>query len=164
MIDEARFWAKVDRSGDGCWLWTASTDQGGYGQFQIGRRPFKAHRISWELANGPVPAGLWVLHSCDNPPCVNPAHLRPGTPADNMADQLERNRRPATYDPLVSLRTAASLLGVKASRLRYDIAKGRLPATMSACWHVRMSAVEAYRSCSLGKPGRPRVTNPNGNG
>jgi hypothetical protein len=156
LTDEqvARFWALVEKTDSGCWVWRTAARHGGYGQFQVGRRPYRAHRISWEMANGPIPDGLVIRHDCDNPPCVNPDHLRPGTHADNMADQLARGRRPKHLDPLMSLRTAASILGVPAARLRYDIRRGRLPATMLACWHVRKSAVEAYRAGSLGKPGR----------
>ena len=74
---------------DGCHLWVGKTIPSGYGRF--GCRG--AHRVAWELANGrPIPNGLWVLHKCDNPPCVNPKHLYVGTPADNSRDMVRRNR------------------------------------------------------------------------
>ncbi len=84
------FWAKVEkRDGpNGCWVWTGARSHG-YGT--LGARG-KAHRHSYELANGPIPAGLDILHSCDNPPCVNPAHLRAGTAKDNARDAKERGR------------------------------------------------------------------------
>jgi hypothetical protein len=93
-----RFWSKVDRRGSGeCWPWTASCDLYGYGRIWAGdgsETVLKAHRVAWELAAGePVPAGLWVLHSCDNPVCVNPAHLWLGTHDDNMRDMNEKGRQ-----------------------------------------------------------------------
>lgn len=64
----------------------------GYGQLKIEGRMRLAHRISWELANGPVPQGVDVLHSCDNPPCVRASHLFLGTQQDNAADMVRKSR------------------------------------------------------------------------
>lgn len=97
---EERFWSKVDTSGE-CWQWTAALTNG-YGRFGIGRKVVLAHRFAWELANGPIPDGLGVLHACDNPSCVRPAHLFVGTSKDNMQDcaskgRLGAQRYPAFY-------------------------------------------------------------------
>lgn len=91
-----RFWPKVAKGGgDACHLWSGCTNNKGYGQ--IGRggrygRMMLAHRAAWEIANGPIPKGLCVLHKCDTPLCVNPAHLFLGTIADNNADMLGKGR------------------------------------------------------------------------
>ena len=81
---EQRFWGKVDKSGE-CWIWKAASDSHGYGQMWVdverGRMP--AHRISWELANGPIPHSIFVDHMCFTRACVNPSHLRLATNKQN---------------------------------------------------------------------------------
>lgn len=87
-----RFEKFVDRSNlSGCHIWTGNRNASQYGQFKSNRL-VKAHRFAWELANGPIPKGLNVLHRCDNPPCVNPAHLFLGTQADNIRDRDSKGR------------------------------------------------------------------------
>lgn len=88
----ARFWEKVDLSGE-CWLWTGGVDAEGYGRFQIARVSRLAHRVSWELAKGPIPDGMAVLHKCDRPACVAPHHLFLGTQIDNIADCVAKGRQ-----------------------------------------------------------------------
>ena len=92
---EERFWSKVDRSGgpDACWPWLAGRGKNGYGWFRSASGDQRgAHRSSWELSIGPIPPGLCVCHSCDNPPCVNPAHLWLGTHTDNNVDKMVKGR------------------------------------------------------------------------
>lgn len=87
------FWRKVDKGGS-CWNWTGGTN-GKYGCFGIVDRVVYAHRHSYELANGPIPGGLFVCHNCpdgDNPFCVNPAHLFLGTHQQNMDDMIAKGR------------------------------------------------------------------------
>jgi hypothetical protein len=90
-----RFWQKVRKGHPAeCWDWAAALDRRGYGAIRSDDgRVVKAHRVSWELASGPVPSGLSVLHRCDRPSCVNPAHLFVGTTADNVRDMDDKGRR-----------------------------------------------------------------------
>lgn len=91
---EERFWEKVDKRGpDECWPWTAARS----GQYLYGRlgrdgRVTRAHRVAYELAVGPIPEGMQVMHICDNPPCCNPAHLGLGTNLENHRQKAERGR------------------------------------------------------------------------
>lgn len=93
------FWSKVDRRGpDECWPWTGNKHARGYGHMKFKGVHRRATHVSWELANAsPFPEGLCARHSCDNPNCVNPAHIIPGTHAENMAD---RKRDGRAYIPL----------------------------------------------------------------
>ena len=93
MNEHERFERFVTK-GDGCWLWSGALNPDGYGNFSTnGRKTVRAHRMAWELANGPVPEGLCVCHSCDVPACVNPAHLFTGSIRDNAQDRLAKGRQ-----------------------------------------------------------------------
>lgn len=94
-----RFWSRV-RMGDGCWEWQGSRTQFGYGKIKVQGVERTTHRFSWELANGPIPPGAYILHRCDNPPCVRPDHLFLGTQADNIHDMDDKDRRNAPSEHL----------------------------------------------------------------
>jgi hypothetical protein len=90
-----RFWRNVEKT-DGCWWWGGSKRRGDYGV--IGRndgsgKNVMAHRFSYELHKGAIPDGMIVMHSCDNPACVNPDHLSVGTHKDNTRDMIDKGRR-----------------------------------------------------------------------
>ena len=93
------FWRKVKKDGptmphmdSPCWVWTAGKNQHGYGTFKIARISFLAHRVSWMIANGPIPEGVCACHKCDNPDCCRFDHLFLGTPADNVHDRDFKGR------------------------------------------------------------------------
>lgn len=91
-----RFWVKVKKT-SGCWEWTASLNQHGYGNLPsrigaAGKNELLSHRVSWIINIGPIPDGADVLHQCDNPKCVRPDHLFLGTHAENMKDMKNKGR------------------------------------------------------------------------
>ena len=97
-----RFWAKVQKSEAGCWIWTGGTNSNGYGTFRVSTGVSEyAHRLAWTLIQGPIPDGLDVCHSCDSlypirdvtyRRCVRPDHLFLGTQLDNMRDMRAKGR------------------------------------------------------------------------
>ncbi len=103
LTDTERFLSKliIPDNPNACWGWKGSTFGFGYGRLSLAAieyggkmRPVGAHRFSWEHHNGPIPKGLFVLHTCDNPPCCNPRHLWLGTIQDNNLDCIKKGRRP----------------------------------------------------------------------
>lgn len=87
--------ARVVVTPSGCWEWSGGRNPvSGYGQTP---ENVAAHRVAWEIANGPIPDGQWVLHKCDNRPCCNPDHLMLGTQADNIADMKAKGRARPGY-------------------------------------------------------------------
>ncbi len=105
---EERFWSKVIKT-DHCWIWNAGVTSAGYGSFYVNGKMCQSHRVIWELVIGPIPEGLFVLHSCDNPPCVRPNHLFLGTQQDNVNDMMRKKRQ----------RTKLTAAEVKEIRQRY---------------------------------------------
>ena len=99
----ARFWTFVEKNGPiyptlgtPCWLWTGYRMPSGYGNFMDyieGRKDRLAHRYAYRTFVGPIPDGIFVLHRCDNPPCVRPDHLFLGTQADNLIDAVAKGRQ-----------------------------------------------------------------------
>lgn len=85
------FWEKVNKTKN-CWEWIGAKTDFGYGMIKRKGRKVVMHRFSWELHKGKIPKGLFVLHKCDNPPCVNPDHLFLGTQKDNMQDMFKKGR------------------------------------------------------------------------
>jgi hypothetical protein len=142
-----RFWAKVDKT-ENCWLWTASRQSFGYGTFMLTKGKFaRAHRFSWELHNGPIPEGLFVLHHCDVPWCVNPDHLYLGTNRDNARDRKERGRwkRIKPHDQWGEKNPSAILSDLQVAAMLADLANGGRPVSVARKYGIQYRTLWAIR-------------------
>ncbi len=109
----------------GCWNWVLARDKDGYGWCTRIHGTKKAHRLSFQVFSGDLIAGLQIIHSCDNPPCINPAHLRQGTVDDNMKDAIARDRHG----------DRAKLTAAKARKIRTAFAAGNITQDLLAKRH-----------------------------
>jgi hypothetical protein len=98
----------------GCWLWTITRNRKGYGLVTAGGKTRHAHRVAYELAVGPIPSDMCVLHKCDMPSCINPAHLFLGTNADNMADRDRKHRQMRWERHFLAKLNRAAVLDIRA--------------------------------------------------
>lgn len=130
---EDAFWSHVAVVEGECWLWTAGKGLTGYGVFTLfgNRRVVRAHRFAYELTHGPIPHGLHVCHSCDNPSCVNPAHLWLGTIQDNCADSVRKGRRHTTL-------TDSDVRKIRALYANGDIAR----SVLARLFNVSTSSID----------------------
>jgi hypothetical protein len=142
-----RFWAKVDQSAgpNGCWPWTAARTEKGYGRFfpkhGVGSR---AHRMAYELTCGSVPPGRMVLHTCDNPPCCNPAHLYVGDALANTADMVAKCRHENGIQA-GSRNPRAILTEPKVCEVWRRIRAGETNKSIAADFKVHHSTISAVR-------------------
>lgn len=124
---ECHFWYYVEKS-PACWIWTGSRfPSSGYGRFSTRRgQVILAHRFSYELHNGSIPEGLWILHKCDNPPCVRPSHLFPGTPKVNSLDMSEKGRSARGEKGGLSKLTDQDVLQIRSLLVRGQVTQRKL--------------------------------------
>lgn len=138
---EQRFWSYVSK-GDGCWEWTGSLTDRGYGQFRGPCKSRRAHVASFMLHFGEVPSGMIVCHRCDNPRCVRPDHLYAGTHADNAHDRENRGRSNHVSTPMPGDANPAAKLDWETVRaIRRDRKAGRSLRQIAAVFGVCVSQV-----------------------
>lgn len=139
---EKRFCQRVSIADDnGCWGFNGCKDQDGYSLLTWRRNnklEQRCHRISWILFRGEIPDGMQVLHSCDNPPCVNPAHLFIGTGLDNMLDKTRKGRN----NPPIGERAGKAILTAsKVIEIRQRSASGETGRSLAKAFGVGYKAI-----------------------
>lgn len=144
QLAELRLEVGAVKTEGGCWLWTRYRTPHGYGRVAYKSKAELAHRVSWFLANGPIPDGMGVLHSCDNPPCVNPAHLFLGTSLDNNADCRSKGRHAYGERNGVSKLTRDDVIRIRAER-----ANGRAQRDIAYSYGVSQSLVSMVTNGKL---------------
>ena len=134
MSLRARFKRYVRRDPGGCWLWTGALDRDGYGVIADGGRTLAAHRVSYELHRRPLPPGSLVMHSCDTPSCVNPAHLSVGTKRTNALDMTRKGRR------------ATKLTRLQVLEIRARVGAGEAVSDVAEAFEVSVATVRSIVS------------------
>ena len=130
------FQLRYEMNPGGCWEWYGPFDRDGYGKVKRHGKTLRAHRVSYEIHKGPIPPGLVLLHSCDNPSCVNPEHLRPGTVRDNNQDMLRKGRNSFGRSPPKS-----SLGALDVIRIRCRAAEGEKHAALAREYGVSPNTI-----------------------
>lgn len=137
----------ADAPDHACWEWTRVRNQHGYGQLRVADRMVYAHRLAYQLGVGSIPDGMHVLHQCDNPRCINPAHLSLGTQSQNMKECSERGRasipkpeKPGEENP------AAKLREVDVRTIRQLLAVGWTQRAVAERFNVSQQAIAGIKS------------------
>ena len=125
-----------------CVEWTGHRDRQGYGQTYFGGRSWRAHRLAWTEANGPIPSGMFICHHCDNPPCINVDHLFLGTNVENSADRDAKGRN----KPRIGEKNQAKITREQAEAIRSDERRRGLVAAEyglhpGTIWKIRAGVI-----------------------
>jgi len=132
---------------DACWIWGGPVDRDGYGIItDDAGRQVRAHRVAYEMQHGQIEAGKYVLHSCDNPPCCNPKHLRDGTNSDNVADKVARGRQAKGEGIGRNLLSADEV-----RRIRSLYGTGPTQQQLAEMFNVSVSTIQAVTSRRIWK-------------
>src|SRR5512138_295350 len=136
------FWSRCVRVGE-CLVWTGARQSHGYGHFTHEQRQIRCHVYAYELTNGPVPPGLFVLHKCDNRPCCEPSHLFVGTQAQNLADMVAKGRHATGYGRKGEAHWFARLTDDDVRVIRRMRAEGWTLGDISVLFDVGISTVHS---------------------
>lgn len=121
-----------------CWVWAGAWGADGYGLVKWQGIYYRVHRAMWAECNGPIPKGMWVLHRCDNPPCINPDHLWLGTDQDNSDDKFAKGRQD---DRRGSMNARAILTEAEVAWIRYWYWCGYTRAQIAPRYDVSISTI-----------------------
>lgn len=141
---DIRFWGKVNKnSGSECWIWTAAQKSPyGYGKLSVSRSAWQyAHRISYEINIGKIPDGMFVCHRCDNPKCVNPAHLFLGTNAENRCDSVRKERHAFGDKASFSILTEHDVISIRRQYIPYVVTQRMLGEKYGVCQQTIHDAI-----------------------
>ena len=135
--DEKRFWDKI-RKTETCWIWEAGKNKDGYGYFSLAGKNLRAHRVLWEMINGPIQIGAVLCHECDNRACVNPEHLWVGSDQSNASDMVRKGR---SFRPTGLLNNNAKITPAKVRKMRALRGSGVLLREIAKTFNVSVSLV-----------------------
>jgi hypothetical protein len=137
-----RFWNNVQKT-DFCWIWTGMKQKSGYGRFSYNGRKWRANRLAWIFSIGLIPDGLHVLHTCDNPACVNPNHLWLGTHQDNVDD---RERKGRNKPPRGEANPRHALIEKEVIEIRMALNKNKSPSKLAEMYRVSRATIHNIKT------------------
>lgn len=143
--------------GNDCWEWTGRKDKDGYGRTRYNVKPYRscrASKMSYELFIGPFPEGMQACHKCDNPSCVRPSHIFPGTQSDNMRDAVAKNRKQGVrgennYHAKLTDKQVVEIKGLIKEGVRVHLIAQRFNVSDSAIWNIKYGKRWVYGSPSV---------------